>query len=526
MKHYCFALTLTAAAIGSLATTNIHATISNPQVSNDANNLYFSYTESKSFTYYHVFIDSDMNPATGYSIGGIGANLMLENNGLSKSTANGSSWSWSYLAKAPFTNSNNTLNWSLPLSTLGTLTCNQPINIVYNAQNASGSGDTSAIINHKINVGGNCSVITNPQATANNTDFIFSYDVSAAQAHYRVYIDTDQNASTGYSIGGIGANYLLLDSTLYKYENTTWKQVGAVTFTQTSANAVSWTVGRDVMGSIDCAGAFSYVYEIESSSGTVIDEPAAVLTFSADPNCTTPPPPSSAQNIAVPAYFEPCTTSGCNWSTLNSSIPTVGIAVINPNSGPGSALQQSYVTQTKTTQSLGAKVLGYVDTNYGTIASSKVTAQIDDYYNWYNVDGIFFDEGYSNDCTMLSYYETLNSYVKAKGGASITIVNYGTNTPSCYANASDILIEFEDVYSNYSKWKATGWESTYPASKFWHIVYNTPQSSLASAISLSQQRNVGYVYVTSLTTPNPYLNLPASAYWSSEVSLIKAATAK
>jgi hypothetical protein len=519
MKRKIFSVALLVSALSQHFIINpAFAQISNPKISNDGTNIYFSYTENNKFTYNHVFIDSDVNTKTGYSIGGIGADRLLENGGAYKSTANGSNWSWSSLQNVTFQSSNNTYSWTIPLSILGTSSnCNVPIKVVVNYQ-LTGSGCGS-------------SVITNPAASASNTGFLFSYKVSTPQTDYRVLIDSDQNASTGFVIGGIGADYLLDGVSLYKYAGTgsNWTFVKNITFSQPATNSVSWTIGRQDVGNFDCAGQFNYIYQVITNNVSV-NNASATLNFTADPNCKTPPPPppppppsGSAQHIAVPAYFDPCTSSGCNWVMLDNAIPTANIAVINPDSGPGSSSQASYVTQTKTTQGLGGIVIGYVDTQFAARSSSAVTAEIDQYYQWYNVDGIFFDDG-ANSCNNLSYYQTLNNYVKAKGGKGLTVVNYGTNAPECLAAASDILIEFEDVYSNYSKWKQTGWEGAYPASHFWHIIYDAPQGSLAAAISTSQKQNVGYVYVTSLTLPNPYLNLPASSYWTSEVAAVAASS--
>lgn len=38
------------------------------------------------------------------------------------------------------------------------------------------------------------------------------------------------------------------------------------------------------------------------------------------------------------------------------------------------------------------KVFGYVDTNYGRVALDTATRNIDSYYSWIGVDGIFFDQ--------------------------------------------------------------------------------------------------------------------------------------
>jgi hypothetical protein len=62
-------------------------------------------------------------------------------------------------------------------------------------------------------------------------------------------------------------------------------------------------------------------------------------------------------------------------------------------------------------------VLGYVSTNYTNGNRALVLSDIDKYYAWYNIDGIFFDEGNTScDSAPISTYKSYDSYIKSKGG--------------------------------------------------------------------------------------------------------------
>lgn len=222
------------------------------------------------------------------------------------------------------------------------------------------------------------------------------------------------------------------------------------------------------------------------------------------------------QKIAIPSYFYP----GALWTKLENSAPTVGLAIINPNSGPGSSRDPNYAAEITRAHAKGIKVVAYVHTSYGARSGPVVKAEVNQYYSWYNVDGIFFDEA-SNDCTKKNYYLALYNFVKTKGGVAKVIINPGTNTPECFITTADIIVNFEDVYSNYVNWSPSSWVTKYPASRFWHLVIATPQTKLANAISLSKNRNAGWVYVTPDVLPNPWDTLPASAYWTSELNLVQ-----
>ncbi|MGC1376073.1 MAG: spherulation-specific family 4 protein [Anaerolineales bacterium] len=225
----------------------------------------------------------------------------------------------------------------------------------------------------------------------------------------------------------------------------------------------------------------------------------------------------TGQKLAIPSYFDP---PNALWTRLENGAPTVGLAIINPNSGPGANRDPNYAAEVQRMRAKGIIVLGYVDTAYSARAAAAVKSDVNRYYVWYGVSGIFFDEA-SNDCTKKSYYQALYSYVKAKNATAKVVINPGTNTPECYITTADIIINFESAYSAYLAWKPSGWEVKYPASRFWHLVYATPQASLANAITLSKNRHAGWVYVTPDTLNNPWDTLPPGAYWAAELNLAK-----
>ena len=69
------------------------ASITGQQATNDATNVYYSFTYSGITPYYRVYIDTDQSTATGYNANGIGANYMVENGTLFSHPSNDSTWS-------------------------------------------------------------------------------------------------------------------------------------------------------------------------------------------------------------------------------------------------------------------------------------------------------------------------------------------------------------------------------------------------------------------------------------------------
>jgi hypothetical protein len=227
----------------------------------------------------------------------------------------------------------------------------------------------------------------------------------------------------------------------------------------------------------------------------------------------------SGQSVAVPAYFDP----GPGWSALERADPPVTLVVMNPDNGPGAAAQADYLAAVRRAQAAGITVVGYVYTGYAHRPLAAVQADIDDYYRWYGVDGIFFDEA-STDCADEPYYATLRAYVASEGGAAMTILNPGTATSQCYLAAADILLTFEGSYRQYRRdYSAPAWVAQYPPDRFWQIVYGAGSTvELRRALALSRERGVGYLYVTPERLPNPYGSLPARAYWHAELDGVRA----
>ena len=153
----------------------------------------------------------------------------------------------------------------------------------------------------------------------------------------------------------------------------------------------------------------------------------------------------------------------------------------------------------RTAQKRGITVVGYVDTNYGARGVSAVESDIDKYYSWYHVNGIFFDRA-STDCALAiaptSYYATLNAYVKAKGGAARTILNPGRQTNERFLADADILLAFEGSDTQYViSYSAPSWVAKYPPSRFWHIIYAASSAS-AMARCAAQQATQGRICCT------------------------------
>lgn len=229
-----------------------------------------------------------------------------------------------------------------------------------------------------------------------------------------------------------------------------------------------------------------------------------------------------SQHQGVPAYFYPNVGNRSNgWSRMCSSMSMQSTAVMNPSSGPGGSKNVDYVNAIQYCHSYGQNVIGYVHTSYGKRSLATVESEVTQYYQWYQVDGIFVDE-MSNDSSTAAYYHSLYQYIHSQGGIGLVMGNPGVPASSDWQlkqQAADELLIFEGSASDYSSWSPPAWVSNYPASTFWNVVYNAPTlSSMQAACSHSKMVNAGSMFVTYGTLPNPYKFLPKASYWKSELT--------
>ena len=248
----------------------------------------------------------------------------------------------------------------------------------------------------------------------------------------------------------------------------------------------------------------SLVGSITSGAQTLADEVKRLR------NLYEPPTPAKLKS-AIPTYFYP----GTLWGQLTSD--NCSIAIINPASGPGNQADPNYVNTVKAAQAKGIKVLGYVTSSYAQKTFSFFSDEVNRYFSWYHVDGIFIDEASTSvDSSILGFYATAFTFIKNQAG--FVVLNPGTLTSESYIKYCDLLINFEAEALAYSNFKLAGWETKYPASKFWHLIHTCSAAQLPTVMAKAKTMNAGYVYATPDTLPNPWDTLPSADYWNTELS--------
>ena len=124
----------------------------------------------------------------------------------------------------------------------------------------------------------------------------------------------------------------------------------------------------------------------------------------------------------IPLYVYPTSNSGvCTQSDYisvgSSAIAKKTIVVVNPNNGPSTSKDSGYTACITYLRSKGVKVVGYVHTKVGypDITGYRnindVKTDIDTWFKFYTIDGIFVDEvsnqwpaSYETQSTIQQFY--------------------------------------------------------------------------------------------------------------------------
>jgi len=223
---------------------------------------------------------------------------------------------------------------------------------------------------------------------------------------------------------------------------------------------------------------------------------------------------TETQRQIVPAYFYPDDSANL-WPAMCSA-PSGSIAVANPDSGPGTAYDPAYAEVIAACRAAGQRVIGYVHTSYGERSLEAVKADIDRFYAYYGIQGVFLDE-MSNDEADRDYYRRLDDHVKAKGAAQQVVGNPGAAAATNWQLAvTDVVIVFENTAAAYDAWTAPAWTLAAPAAEIGHLVHTAPAAQRDRVAHLSAQRNAGYVFVTDDVMANPWDTLPS--YWGTDAA--------
>ncbi len=223
------------------------------KATSDETHLYILLQGSNISTHTQVFINSDNNTNTGYhspNWSSSGADYMIENNELYKSTGNNAGWNWSYQGTAGILHAKNSnvveisiektkINPNSTIS-IGASDLNSSWNITSNIPLSGGLpsftlSTTSIVIDGSASDWASISSITNEsgqhltamKVTDDPTHLYILLQGSNISTHTEIFINSDNNSNTGHQSSiwsSSGADYMIENNELYQStsNNSSW----------------------------------------------------------------------------------------------------------------------------------------------------------------------------------------------------------------------------------------------------------------------------------------------------------------
>lgn len=243
-----------------------------------------------------------------------------------------------------------------------------------------------------------------------------------------------------------------------------------------------------------------------------------------EPGRTPRPRAVDRAGVIVPAYFYPAGRGRDDWARLADSARSVPMRVIlNPASGPGRHRDPRYIEVLAPIREAGARVLGYVDSDYARRPMAAVEEDLRAFRRLYPIDGFFIDQ-MANAPADVAYYLSIRRLVREIDPRLEVVGNPGTSTLVDYLETADTLVTFEGSargFAGYDPASAMPWAIGVPSRRFAAIVYDAADApARRDALARASRSGAGSVYVTDQKLPNPYLGLPP--YWSDEVATVRA----
>jgi Spherulation-specific family 4 len=257
---------------------------------------------------------------------------------------------------------------------------------------------------------------------------------------------------------------------------------------------------------------------------------AAVLLFATPPLLAMPaddaPRPGDPHPtiMLVPAYFYPAGDRLADWNRLAEAARSIPLEVIlNPASGPGKRQDANYVAVLHALHQSHARVLAYVDSDYGRRPLAAIEKDVGDYPKFYKIDGFFIDQ-MANTPEAVDHYRSIRRLIRRADSRYKVVGNPGTYTRPEYLDAADTLVTFEGsarAFAAYNPHAAAPWIAGYPPDRFAAIIYGVDEAAAGrAALSRAKRTGAGSVFITDQEMPNPYLALPP--YWADEAAAVRA----
>ncbi|MFJ6217079.1 spherulation-specific family 4 protein [Streptomyces sp. NPDC092296] len=208
-------------------------------------------------------------------------------------------------------------------------------------------------------------------------------------------------------------------------------------------------------------------------------------------------------------YVHPA-VDGEAWRALVRCADRLYGVVLNAADGPGDAPDHVLAAAAEELRGAGVRVLGYVDTGYGSRPHSAAVQDLVRYRDWYRTDGVYFDQA-ATEPELLPYHRRLTVAARALGAATV-VLGHGTHPDPGYADPDlgDLLVTFEGDWAAYQEAGVPRWTADHPPARFCHLVHGVPAGHGGLVARTSRLRGAGVHCAVPGSGANPWQSPPDS----------------
>lgn len=215
-------------------------------------------------------------------------------------------------------------------------------------------------------------------------------------------------------------------------------------------------------------------------------------------------------SLLVPLYVHPAEDPGA-WHRLIAAADRTYAVVLNPASGPGTAPDPAFTAAARALRAAGARLLGYVDTDYGVRDRDRIIEEMRRHQDWYGADGCFLDRVTAGPDGLAACRRLVRGLRRL--GATTVVLNPGVHPAPGYTHLGDLTVTFEGHWSTYvSAFTRPAWIARQPPDRLCHLVYGVPEALVPLAVRTAHGRGAGVCGPVTGEPPNPWAGLsPALA---------------
>ncbi|MEU4465099.1 spherulation-specific family 4 protein [Streptomyces sp. NPDC024017] len=224
--------------------------------------------------------------------------------------------------------------------------------------------------------------------------------------------------------------------------------------------------------------------------------------------------------VGVPGYAHPL-LAPTEWGELTRPGTPLHWVVLNVADGPGARPDPHCLEAAGRLRNAGVRVLGHLDTRYGTRNFGELISDAHRFVDWYQVDGFLLERCPADHAGLPEVRRTVATLRVVRDAAHI-VLGHGIHPHPGYVELADQLVTFSGPWSDYRWSQVAEWTADHSPERFCHFVHGVPRPHLAEALRIARWQGAATVWITDHTDgggrTDPWEAMPG--YWDEFVSRI------